>query len=349
MEETTTQTKILEPAVLAAAKELGEPPAQLPDQPPEVRKRKTRFTTAELLSTEFPEPNWAIPGLLPEGLDILGGRPKIGKSWLLMQIAHAVGTGGRFFDKPVKAGNVLYIAFEDSPRRIKNRALTQGIPHDANINWRFDWGPFQGVGMGDLLIEINRQKIGTIIIDTLTRGLPGVDQTKDMVTIQRVYDQLQTIAMENGIVIITSDHCRKLGITNHDPIDDIINTTSKTAIADAVLALYKTHSKVEANLMGRGRDFEDIDLLIKWDPTTCSWQSLGNAEEAITSQNDAAVLQASKDLIENGELATGKAITGMTDLPRTSVERALKNLISKNLINRGDKVGRQQPYIVVQC
>ena len=74
-----------------------EPSANLP----KVNQSQKRWTAAELLDAEFPEPKWAIEGLIPEGLTIIGGRPKVGKSWLLLQAAIAVGTGGRFFGKQV--------------------------------------------------------------------------------------------------------------------------------------------------------------------------------------------------------------------------------------------------------
>lgn len=348
------KTNMDEQTTIETVKELGGIPAEAPKPAetieikiPERPERKTSYTMAELYDTDFPEPNWAIPGLIPEGLDILGGRPKIGKSWLLMQVAHAISTGGRFFGQEVKQGNVLYIAFEDSKRRIKDRANIQGIPHDAAIEWRFEWQALQGPGMADLLIAIGRHDLRAVIIDTMARGIPGIDPQKDLATIQRVYSEMQTIALENGIAFLTSDHCRKMGGYDRDPIDDIINTTSKTAIADSVLALYKTHGKTEANLMGRGRDFEDINLLIEWDPITCSWQSLGDAEEAITSQNDAQVLEGINELLESGDLPTVTEMTKNMELGRASIFRSIKNLIDKGKITKGAKQGRLQPYYPV--
>lgn len=320
--------------------------AKLPPDLPEDNfiYRKTQFTTAELLETEFPEPNWAIPGLIPEGLTILGGRPKIGKSWLLMQIAHAIGTGGMFFGQRIEKGNVLYIAFEDSPRRLKNRMITQQVPKDAAIEWRFEWNPFQGAGMGDLLIEISRHKLKAVIIDTFARGMPGIDPQKDLAIIQRVYSDMQIMTLENGVVSLTSDHCRKMGGFDHDPIDDIINTTSKTAIADAIFALYKKHGETEANLMGRGRDIEDVNLTLKFDGLTCSWQSLGNTEEVITSQNDAKIFQGIQDLLDDGETPTTTNLEKALDMHRTSIIRGIKNLIDQGKVIKGGKIGRQQPF-----
>ncbi len=67
-----------------------------PNIPPARTSSQKRWTVAELLDAEFPEPKWAIPNLIPEGLSIIGGRPKVGKSWLLLQAAIAVGSGGMF-------------------------------------------------------------------------------------------------------------------------------------------------------------------------------------------------------------------------------------------------------------
>ncbi|MGH3326786.1 MAG: AAA family ATPase, partial [Streptomycetales bacterium] len=43
---------------------------------------RTAFTADELMAMEFPEPRWAVPGILAEGVNLLAGPPKVGKSWL---------------------------------------------------------------------------------------------------------------------------------------------------------------------------------------------------------------------------------------------------------------------------
>src|SRR3990172_4718263 len=74
---------------------------------------KTRWTVGELLAADFPEPDWIVPGMIPIGLTYLAGRPKIGKSWLALQLAHSKATGGIFLQERVSQGNVLFIALED--------------------------------------------------------------------------------------------------------------------------------------------------------------------------------------------------------------------------------------------
>lgn len=62
------------------------------------------YTARELLETVFPEQHWAVPDILLEGLALLAGRPKMGKSWLALQIASAVGTGGMTLGRTVEPG-----------------------------------------------------------------------------------------------------------------------------------------------------------------------------------------------------------------------------------------------------
>jgi RecA-family ATPase len=69
-----------------------------------------------------------VPGLLPVGLVMLAGRPKQGKSWLALQMAVAVGTGGKLLGQDVPEGKTLYLALEDSARRIKSRLESQQAP-----------------------------------------------------------------------------------------------------------------------------------------------------------------------------------------------------------------------------
>src|SRR5262245_25770067 len=71
---------------------------------------------------KFPEPRWAIPDLLAQGCTLLAGPPKVGKSWLALNIAVAVATGGKALGTiDVEAGDVLLLALEDNGRRLQNR------------------------------------------------------------------------------------------------------------------------------------------------------------------------------------------------------------------------------------
>jgi RecA-family ATPase len=78
------------------------------------------FTAAQLRDKQFPPVSYVVPDLIPEGLTILACRPKIGKSWLVLDIAIGVATEGRVLGGiHVTQGDVLYCALEDNPRRLQ--------------------------------------------------------------------------------------------------------------------------------------------------------------------------------------------------------------------------------------
>src|SRR5262249_588982 len=80
------------------------------------------FTAADLAVMELPEPRWAVGGLIPAGLSLLAGKPKLGKSWLALNVALAGPTGGGALGSvQLQPGDVLYLALEDTRRRLKDR------------------------------------------------------------------------------------------------------------------------------------------------------------------------------------------------------------------------------------
>lgn len=238
-----------------------------------MQTRKTGWTIAELMDADLPETPWIVPDLLPVGLTILGGRPKVGKSWLLLQLACAVGCGGRIFDRKIEPGKVLYLALEDSTRRLKDRALKMNIPRNADIDIMQEWRSFyKSPGIDALEAEIENGGYKVILLDTISRLMPGVDQG-DAEVVGPIFAKLQKLTMDYGVAIVCADHLRKPSGYNSDPIDDVLESTAKTAIADQTLALYREKGKAGATLKGRGRDVEEIDLRITFDRGTYCWQA----------------------------------------------------------------------------
>lgn len=291
------------------------------------RKASRLWTIADLYDTEFPEPAWAIPGILPAGLTLFGGRPKVGKSWLMLQAACAVGTGGRFLGKPIERGAVLYLALEDSPRRLQDRIQKQGIPRHALISFCREWRPLHKGGFDDLLRELERAAYRLVVIDTLTRAFPGIDQ-KERHRIEPFLDQLQTLALGRNLAIAFNDHTRKPMGQNEDPVDDIMDSTGKTAPADGVLALYKQQGKPGARLMGRGREYEDFDYLLAWDRVTCCWQLEGETGAVRLTERRQEIIDA---LTKLGR-ATLTTIAKTIGQPKGNTYTRLQDLVTAGLV-----------------
>jgi hypothetical protein len=290
---------------------------------------KTRWTVAELLDANLPEPKWAIPGLIPEGLTILGGRPKVGKSWLALQMAHSISTGSIFFGHRVELGNVLYIALEDGSRRLQERLRKHGIPRDAMITFERNWEPLQGEGLGYLSREISEHAYRLVIVDTLTRAFRGLDQN-DQPIINAVMSNLQRMCQDYHLAMVFIDHTNKPKGFLSDPVDSIMNSTVKTAVADQVLALYKEQGKAIANLKGRGRDTEEIDLLLSWDPTTCCWQYEGETGQIRITEERKEILDALDVL---GKSQANK-VAQYLGKDRSNIRRKLNELYNQQLVRR---------------
>src|SRR5436853_4481968 len=78
-----------------------------------------------LLGMEFPPLSFVIPGYVVEGLTVLGGKPKLGKSWLAYDMGVAVATGGKAMNAvECEQGDAIYLALEDNHRRVKDRIST---------------------------------------------------------------------------------------------------------------------------------------------------------------------------------------------------------------------------------
>ncbi len=219
--------------------------------------RASVLSSEYLLTTDFPEPHWSIKDILPSGLAMIAGRPKAGKSWLALQIARDVSTGGRFLDRYSTAQTkVLYIALEDSERRLQGRMKIQEWKQTTNAKFMLSEQFHQIGGLRALagLTEV----YGVIFIDTFTRSMDG-DQInpQDMKTI---LDPLQNVAISSNSTICFVDHMpKRVGRDNeYSVIDDVFGSVAKTGVADVVWGLYRDASTPTGVLAGTGRDLMDF-------------------------------------------------------------------------------------------
>lgn len=300
---------------------------------------KTEWTADELLAVEFPEPNWAIEGILPEGLAILAGRPKLGKSWLALQWALSVGAGGMAFGRKVKKGKVLYLALEDHPRRLQNRQKKQGWPRGANVTFVTSWKDLLDGGLDDLRARIEQDTYAMVVIDTLSRAMRFDQNEVDKAT--AVLAPLQKLALEYGLCVLLIDHHKKSAFSVDDVIDEVLGSTGKTAVADVILGLFRERGKTGATLKVTGRDLEDVELVIEWHRDTCAWQLLGDAKNTPRTDMEQAILGAIEAL---DGLATTKQVAEYLEKDGGQVSRAIGDLLERHILIRGERSGKEVPY-----
>ena len=83
---------------------------------------KLHTINAEDLQNRTYEPtHFLVDELIPEGLHILAGAPKIGKSWLALWLCLCISQGQPLWNFATTQGEVLYLSLEDSFQRIQMR------------------------------------------------------------------------------------------------------------------------------------------------------------------------------------------------------------------------------------
>lgn len=308
---------------------------------------KKVWTVADLLSAQFPEPKWAVPGLLPTGLVVLAGRPKLGKSWLSLQWAVAVGSGGVVLGRRVERGKVLYLALEDNPRRIQDRLSKQRTTTAADVDFRFEWPALVGkngaqIGTTALMEAANENAYSLIIIDTISRALGHADQL-DQADMNVAFGSLQRMAMERNICLLLVDHHRKSAGGVGDVIDDVMGATSKVGVADAAIGIYRERGKADAILKVSGRDVDDQELAINFDRDLFTWQLLGTAAGIKSESVQSNIVTA---ITELGGSSTVAKVAEWLKKDRSNTHKEMTELVAKGILIRGGKKGREVAYSI---
>ena len=209
-----------------------------------------------LLSTTLPPTRFIIDRLLPQGLHILAGAPKVGKSWLALWLCLQVAQGTSVWDFPTHRGTVLYLCLEDSLTRIQSRLfqITDDAPealHFATIAAGI------GEGLEEQLTNFLTQHPDTslVVIDTLQRIRTGSDSGNPYANDYRDISVLKALADKHHIAILLIHHLRKMN--DDDPMNMISGTTGISGATDSNFVLKeRRRGSGEATLYCTGRDIE---------------------------------------------------------------------------------------------
>jgi len=317
-------------ALFAAGKveDLIEPPDPLDTWYESLR------SSDEILATDWPEPVWAIPGLLPVGLTFLAGAAKQGKSMLGLQICLAISSGGQIFGVQVPKGRCLYLALEDPERRLKSRMLLQGWEPGLQVDFLTigsftdRLGDLRKGGVERLGAWIKKAGYRLVVIDTLSRAIQGDHNDNREMT--EWLSPLQEMAQNQGCAILVIDHHRKRSGFDPDAIGDILGSTAKGAMADTVWGLYRERGKIGARLFITGREVSERTLHLLMDWETGTWRP--DDEGGLTSQQQEVL-----EMVAELENPTNAEIAKALDRNRGTVHNQLEVLVKKGLVTRQDK------------
>jgi len=293
---------------------------------------KRGMTHRELMATEFPPIQWRVQDLLPVGATVLAGKPKVGKSFMALQLAQAVASGSPFLGMKTNAAPVLYLALEDSASRLKGRLSMQKAPSDLPIEYEWTWEPLDGKGLEDLeerLKKGGRQgAYGLVIIDTLASAKSGkIDENKAGDMARLIYP-LQRLAHEYQCALLLVFHHKK-GAVN-DPIWDVRGSGAIPGAVDVLIGLYRDRNSGDHCLLSESRDAPELELRVEFEKAqTFSWQLVGNLRELAKSEAEEDALAALQNLGGEADVASIAKQVGKTYSP---VYRTVKRMAAAGLL-----------------
>jgi hypothetical protein len=301
-------------------------------------------TMADLLTTTFAAIRWVIFGLLPEGLAILSGPPKIGKSWMVMNLCLAVSLGGYVFGKfKVEIGEVLLLSLEDNERRLKGRLLKclgDIVAALTNFHAVTSWKRLDQGGLDDLASWLEQHPdCKLVVIDTMQK-IKAHPKRKNGNAYENDYDSygdMQRLALLHRCCILVIHHNRKSDSKNDgDPLEQISGSTGVTGSMDTILMLRRPRGAAGAVLTATGRDISEAEYAMNFDGTLGQWIVTGQAAEISMKEGSQAstILSFMKDNAGN-VLAAQDIYEGLDEkIKFETVKRELGRLSEKNIIQR---------------
>jgi len=293
-------------------------------------------TASELLLKEFRPLKWAVPDLVPEGLTLLAGKPKTGKSWLALDFAIAAANGSYAIGAlKCDPGPVLYLALEDTERRLQRRmlAVLQGDEPPDDMEYKTEWRGCDQGGLNDLrtwLEFVAKRNPRLLIVDTLQK-MRGT-RKRDAGVYEddyKVVAGFKTLADEFQIPIMLVTHLNKQG--NEDPIMAVSGTAGLTGSADTILVLQREKNDPNAVLYVRGRDVNEHEVAIQFDNQTGKWTRLGKADDFRLSEGRRQIIRA---LTENAGQMTPKEIAEVTGQKPANTRYYLSKMAREGEVKR---------------
>lgn len=257
-------------------------------------KKSSVISFDDLMSMDFPEQKFLIPGILPEGVSLLAAKPKAGKSWLGLDLCVSLAIGGRVLGQCVDMRNTMLLALEDSQRRLHSRIQKQSQGERLSLpNCHFDtaW-PTGADGLIKLENECRARHTQFFVIDTYGRFSPARDNN-DYSEHTAMMAGIKNFATDNNVSVLLIHHTKK-GDDVADFTDRALGSIGITGGVDSILILERKRGQNDGILSLTGRDCEEQELGVKFDTMTCRWSVTGPAAEVTESRERSEIIEVLK-------------------------------------------------------
>ena len=296
---------------------------------------------SDLLAKRYPDLHWNINSILPAGTMLLFGRPKKGKSFLTLNIAICVAAGRAVFGQTTSGKRVLYLALEDSERRLQQRLRqcsgSLGIPPDnfaeklhlSTTSKRIDTGLIDE--LRDWMTAF--EDTGLVVIDMLKKISAAEDRRRSLYEQQaEAGHALTKLSHEYPYLsIVVVHHSRKMQAD--DPFDMVSGTTGLSGSYDSLAAIADSPGTRVLHITGRDVESVEIPLLMnERGMYTLAMPDSEHMAAATMSDTRSAVY----DAVPRGQAYKRADIIAGCKLDEGTVDQQLIKLVKQGLV---EKVG----------
>ena len=268
-------------------------PERKPEPATKTASKLITITAENLAAKVFPEVQWLVEGIWPSGYTNLAGAPKSGKSFMALQLAGAVSTGGLMFGH-IPTGDprpVLYLALEDGYRRLQSRMAMTGIETNGLLSFATSLNKQPVMESIAGWLEGYKDDAPLVILDTLGRAF--ADSPSKASQFSQEYEVgggLQDLVKDiDNAALVALHHTRK-DTSSMDWMDAVSGTNAIAGAADTVMVLQRERASNRATLHLTSRDVKEHDYSILFSES-CVWNLEGNTvAEAIQSAAKAKML-----------------------------------------------------------
>ena len=292
-----------------------------------------------LLGIPYEPLSFIVEDLLPQGLHLLAGAPKIGKSWLALWLCLRVAQGEPLWNFATKSCEVLYLCLEDSFQRIQSRLFD--LTEVASPSLHF---AVMAEQLHSGLVEQIEQFLwehpatGLVVIDTLQRIRAAGNEANPYASDYRDIGVLKALADRHRIAVLLIHHLRKLN--DDDPMNMISGTTGLSGATDSNFVLRRSKRRENtATLYCTGRDIPYRELSLEFNSETHIWNLLSD-DCGQTEQSCGRVLSLLSALLQERPEISASAKTLLEKIDPDSAEGLTPNSFSHKLRKSVDALRR---------
>ena len=270
------------------------------------------MTAAQLLRSDFDPPEYVVEGVIPEGVTLLASPPKIGKTFLCLNVAVAIATAGKALGKAdVKDGRVLYVDLDGSKRGAQNRLQDMLRESEADAMEdleRFDYySEFPRVDEeepADALAYLRHyleelDDVELVIFDTLADVRPKSSGNRNMYEVDReALTPFRDLIHEFNTSAIFVHHTNKS--TSADHVKRVSGSSGLASAVDNIIIMSKERGQHDAELQITPREEEEVSLRLSFDPHVKTWRLEGPAEQFAKTKERQEVLDTLRNLTNGG-------------------------------------------------